>query len=280
MRKSRFTEEQMLGVLAEAERDSVGEVCRRHGISPKTCYRWKSEFGGMGVPEARGLKQLEEENARLKRLVADQALDNSVLKRSAEKVLLTVEDRRSAVRDAQESAGISERRACRLVGMERASFRYIPRRSGQEELEERMKTLAGVRRRFGYRRLHTLLRREGRVVNVKRTYRVSRQLGLSVRKRRRKKVAAPRQPRPAPERPNQRWSMDFVSDALANGRRVRCLTIVDDFTRECPAIEVDTSLPGVRVIRVLERLAAERGGLPEAIVVDNGPEFAGGALDA
>jgi putative transposase len=191
-----------------------------------------------------------------------------------------VEDRRSAVRDAQERAGISERRACRLLGIERATFRYVSTRGDEGELRERMKVLASQRRRFGYRRLHTLLRREGKVVNVKRTYRIYHDLGLTVRKRRRKKVAVERQPRPAPERPNQRWSMDFVSDSLSNGRRIRCLTIVDDFTRECPAIEVDTSLPGVRVIRVLERLAAQRGGLPEAIVVDNGPEFAGRALDA
>jgi putative transposase len=190
-----------------------------------------------------------------------------------------VENRRSAVRDAQQGAGISERRASRLIGVERATFRYGCRRADQEELAERMTALAARRRRFGYRRLRTLLRREGKTVNVKRTCRVCRHLGLSVSKRRRKKVAVERQPRPAQERPNQRWSMDFVSDSLSNGRRIRCLAIVDDVSRECPAIEVDTSLPGVRAIRALQRLAAERGGLPEAMAMGNGPEFAGRALD-
>jgi putative transposase len=177
-------------------------------------------------------------------------------------------------------AGLSERRACALVGMERASFRYRSKRPAQVVLQERLKTLAAERPRWGYRRLHVLLRREGHRINVKRTYRLYRGLGLAVRRRKRKRVSVERKPLITPAQPNERWSIDFVSDALENGRKIRCLTIVDDFTRECPAIEVDTSLPGLRVIRVLERVAAERGGLPTAIVLDNGPEFAGRALDA
>ncbi len=164
--------------------------------------------------------------------------------------------------------------------MERASFRYRSRRPEQTELQERLRTLAAERPRWGYRRLHVLLRREGHPINVKRTYRLYREAELMVRKRRRKRVTIERKPRVIPAQPNRRWSMDFVSDALENGRRIRCLTVVDDFTRECLAIEVDTSLPGLRVVRVLERISAERGGLPEAIVLDNGPEFAGRALDA
>lgn len=128
--------------------------------------------------------------------------------------------------------------------------------------------------------MHVLLRREGHPINVKRTYRLYREAELMVRKRRRKRVTIERKPRVIPAQPNRRWSMDFVSDALENGRKIRCLTVVDDFTRECLAIEVDTSLPGLRVVRVLERISAERGELPEAIVLDNGPEFAGRALDA
>jgi putative transposase len=179
-----------------------------------------------------------------------------------------------------DQAGLSERRACALVGMERASFRYRSKRPVQTLLVERLKTLAAERPRWGYRRLHVLLRREGHWINVKRTYRLYRELGLTVRMRKRKRISVERKPRVTPSQPNQRWSIDFVSDALENGRKIRCLTVVDDFTRECPAIEVDTSLPGLRVIRVLERIAAERGGLPAAIVLDNGPEFAGRALDA
>lgn len=180
-----------------------------------------------------------------------------------------------------QAQGLSERRACRLVGMARTSCRYAPQRQGQEEnLKARLRTLAGERRRFGYRRLTVLLRREGPAVNHKRVYRLYREEGLTVRRRKRQRIGAvERQPLTIPTRPNERWSMDFVSDALTDGRRFRSLNIVDDYNRECLAAEVDTSIPGARVVRVLERLRELRG-LPEVLVMDNGPEFAGQALDA
>lgn len=143
-----------------------------------------------------------------------------------------------------------------------------------------MLAIARERPRFGYRRLYVRLRREGLMVNHKRVYRLYRAEGLAVRKRKRKRInATQRQPHALPTRPNQRWSMDFVSDGLGNGRRFRTLNVVDDFSRECLAIEADFSLPGARVVRVLDQLIEVRGK-PEAIVIDNGPEFAGRALDA
>lgn len=192
--------------------------------------------------------------------------------------MVTPEHRRAAVTYAMHSAGLSERRACRFTGFARSSQRYRTRRPSRVELRARLHTLAVLRPRWGYRRLYRLLRREGLVVNRKLVQRVYREEGLTVRRRRRKRVAMPRVPMPVPTRRNERWSMDFVSDALCDGRRFRALTIVDDFTRESPAIEVDTSLPGERVVRVLEQLAATRG-VPRAIVCDNGPEFRGEALD-
>jgi putative transposase len=174
---------------------------------------------------------------------------------------------------------LSQRRACRLVGISESSCRYLSVRR-DDELAERLRTLAQERTRFGYKRLHVLLRREGVHVNLKRVYRVYRREGLMVKRRKRKRVALPRAPMALPSRANERWSMDFITDTLADGRVIRALNIVDDFTRECRAIEVDTSLPGLRVARVLERLAAELGALPQTIVVDNGPEFAGRLLDA
>lgn len=174
----------------------------------------------------------------------------------------------------------SERRACRLVGLGRSTCQYRPVPRDTEALLTRLRELAGQRPRFGYRRLTVLLRREGRQVNHKRVYRLYRAAGLLVRRQPRKRVAAqPRHPLVVPTRPNQRWSMDFMADTLADGRTFRTLNIVDDCTRECPAIEVDLSLPGVRVVRVLEQLIARRG-TPDTLVVDNGPEFAGKALDA
>lgn len=190
---------------------------------------------------------------------------------------MTVTARRGAVTQLLEHAGVSERRALGLVGMHRSVWHY-DRRRDDGALRERLRTLAGIRPRWGYRRLHILLTREGVRANWKRVYRVYREEGLTVRRRRRKRIAVPRQPMPIPHLPNERWSMDFVHDALHNGRRIRMLNVVDDCTRECLAIETDTSLPGTRVIAVLERLADLRG-LPRAIVADNGPEFAGRALD-
>jgi putative transposase len=181
---------------------------------------------------------------------------------------------------AVEELGLSQRRACRLVGIRRSVARYESRCAEPVGLRERLRELAAERRRFGYRRLGVLLRREDFAVNHKRVYRLYREEGLAVRRRKRvRRCGRGSVVRPAPVEANQRWSMDFVSDSLANGRRVRILTVVDDFTRECLAMEVDTSLPGLRVARVLDQLGQVRG-LPEVITVDNGPEFAGRALDA
>ena len=148
------------------------------------------------------------------------------------------------------------------------------------ELCERLLELARERPRYGYRRLHVLLRREGYEVNHKRIHRLYRREGLMVRRRRRKRIAAgKRVPLPTPSRANERWSLDFVSDQLADGRVFRTLNIVDDFTRECHAIEVDISLSGQRLVRVLEALCKEHGR-PRAVVMDNGPELTSKAVDA
>jgi len=188
--------------------------------------------------------------------------------------------RHAAVGLLRERYGVSERRACRVVGIGRSSMRYRPTaRPDEERLRGRLRELAAERRRFGYRRLHVLLGREGVAVNHKRVERLYRAEGLAVRRRARKRVvAAERAPLLLPTAPNEQWSLDFVSDALSWGRRIRLLVVVDTVTREALAIEVDTSLPGERVVRVLERIAAERG-VPSAIVLDNGPELTGRALD-
>jgi putative transposase len=179
--------------------------------------------------------------------------------------------------DAQ---GTSLRRACRVVGLSTATWRYQRRgRVDNTVLLARLQAHAAVRARYGYRRLRTLVAREGLLANHKRVYRVYREAGLQVRRRRRKRITrGERVPLPAPCQRGDRWSMDFMVDTLADGRAFRTLNIVDDFTRECVAIEVDRSLPGARVVRVLERLQATTG-LPRTIVVDNGPEFAGRTLD-
>jgi len=170
-------------------------------------------------------------------------------------------------------------RACGLAGISRSLYRYRSRRRACAELRERIGEIAAVKRRYGYRRVYLRLRREGWEVNRKRVYRLYREAGLAVRRRKRKRIGlVERKPLPKPMMANLSWSMDFVADGLANGRRLRCLNIVDDCTRECLAIEVDTSITGARVKAVLERLADTRG-LPESITVDHGPEFEGQVLD-
>lgn len=179
------------------------------------------------------------------------------------------------------SRGISERRACAYAELNRATCRYKSRRPPRVELLKRIRELAAERPRYGYRRLHAMLRRDPAWagVNRKLVYRLYRQEGLAVRRRKRKKLRQPRPaPLPLPSRPNERWAMDFVHDYLADGRRLRMLNVVDTCTRECLAIEVDLSLTGERVTRVLDALLWKYG-LPRAITIDNGPEFISCALD-
>jgi len=188
--------------------------------------------------------------------------------------------RRDAANYAVVAHQISLRRALRLVQLGPSSFYYRPKPDRNIWLRERLRTLAEERRRFGSPRMLYLIRREGHIVNKKRLQRIYKEEGLSLRNRRRKKRGTHlRVVLPAPIRANERWSMDFVSDSIAGVRKFRCLTIVDDFTRECPAIEVDTSLTGLRVSNVLERIKKTRG-LPQVLTCDNGPEFISRTLDA
>ncbi len=186
--------------------------------------------------------------------------------------MVSIPQQREAV-DIMQKTGHSQRRSCFLVGISRETYRYISQNKN-EHLKQRLKELATLRRRYGYRRLTVLLRKEGNIVNHKRVYRIYKLENLKLRKRTRKRIAGQRYtPTTTLTAANQRWSMDFVMDTLAAGsRRFRTLNIVDEFTRECVAIEVDTSITGPRVVRVLERLAQTRG-LPSEIVVDNGTEF-------
>ncbi len=186
--------------------------------------------------------------------------------------MTAVAARREVVRQLQ-GLGLSERRALKLVGMSASTLRYRPRDDGNGRLRERLTELAGQHRRHGYRMLHSRLRIDGWAINVKRTYRIYRQEGLMVRKRR-KGVALPREPLLLPTRPNEVWSMDFVMDALYHGRRIKILAIVDDCTKESVQIVADTSIPALYVTRVLDQVKDGRG-LPKVIRTDNGPEFAG-----
>ena len=173
---------------------------------------------------------------------------------------------------------ISERRACSIIRADRKMVRYRSRRPPDTELRERLRSLAVERRRFGYRRLFVLLRREGEPSGKNRIYRLYREEGLTVRKRRiRRRAVGTRAPILVEAKVNARWSLDFVHDQLAGGRRFRILNVVDDVTRECLAAIADTSISGRRVARDLTRLI-ERRGRPGMIVSDNGTELTSNAI--
>lgn len=190
--------------------------------------------------------------------------------------MVTTRQRRRVVEHLK-GGHVSERRACRLVGFSRsAAWRSLKGRDDRA-LRARLKALAQRYPRYGYPTLHDMLRAEGLVRNPKRTYRIYREEGLQVRTKRRKKRVRPRVPMLLPDAVNQRWSIDFMSDQLANGRRFRALNVVDDFSRECVLQIVDFSISGQRLARELDQLAECRP-LPGTIVCDNGPEFTGKAM--
>ena len=180
----------------------------------------------------------------------------------------------------QETFHVSQRRACGTLGVNRSGVCYRSIRPIQEPLRARIREIAAVRVSYGFRRVHVLLRREGWGVNLKRVYRLYREEGLCLRSKRprRRRSAVARIERPAGRMPNERWSMDFMSDALASGHRLRVLTVLDTCTRECVALEVAATFGGHQVADVLTRIGIERG-LPPVITVDNGTEFTSRALD-
>ena len=189
--------------------------------------------------------------------------------------------KRKIASDVQESYQISERRACRLIGISQNSKRYEPTDKSEDgQIAEHLIELSVRWKRFGYRRLHIMLRREGVCINHKKTYRLYKDAGLALRKRSKKKKY---EKRGMPERTvteaNARWSMDFVSDRTRYGSNLRILTVIDEVTRECLALEVDSSLTGKRVSGVLNRIAAFRG-FPKEILTDNGSEFASNVMNA
>ena len=192
--------------------------------------------------------------------------------------MVTPGAKREAVAHAREHHGVSERRACALVGVSRRVIRYDPTRPDDGALRQRLRELAAERRRFGYRRLGYLLAREGIAPNHKKLLRIYREEGLRVRRRGgRKRALGTRRPMVLPDGPNQRWSLDFVSDSLICGRRFRILCVVDDYTRECLALVADTSLSGARVARELTGLMGSRGK-PHMVVSDNGTELTSSAI--
>ncbi len=192
--------------------------------------------------------------------------------------MVTRAAKREAVAHLRTSLGVSERRACSIVGADRKSMRYRSRRDDDSGLRGRLRELAQQRRRFGYRRLHILLLREGVRVNRKRTQRLYTEEGLTVRKRKsRRRAVGARTSLSVATGLNQRWSLGFVHDQLVGGRRFRVLNVVDDVTRECLAAVVDTSISGRRVVRELAALVVRRGQ-PAMIVSDNGTELTSNAV--
>jgi len=187
--------------------------------------------------------------------------------------VVTPEAKRDAVAHLCDEHSVSQRRACNVLQADRSSVRYKRIRSDDAELREAIKTVAAARRRFGYRRIHVMLQRQGIHMNQKKLRRLYTEEKLQVRKRGgRKRALGTRRPMVLPDRINERWSLDFVSDAFTDGRRFRVLAIIDDYSRECLALVTDTSLSGMRVTRELNQLLTRRGK-PRTIVSDNGTEL-------
>lgn len=217
--KKRYSEEQIIKAIKQHEAGAkVEDICRGLGISTGTFYNWRSKYAGLEVNEAKRLRELESENAKLKKLLADKLLEVEAMKDVLSKVVKPAR-KKPIVARLVEHHRLSERTACRLVGLSRTAYRYQAKPTGDRVLRERLKSLAAEHTRDGDLLLHGILKAEGLVVNKKRTYRRYTEEGLQVRTKKRKKLQRPRLPMELPTAPNQRWSMDFVSDQLSDGRR-------------------------------------------------------------
>ncbi|MCW8136012.1 MAG: IS3 family transposase [Planctomycetota bacterium] len=287
MKRKRHTPDQVIALLRDAEADlaaglNVEQVCKKLGVSQQTYFRWKSQYGGAKAASMKRLKELEAENKRLKKAVADLTLEKQILKEGARGKLLTPARRRSAVKHVQRTLGTSERFSCSTVHQARSTQRYEPQKRSQvEALVQRMLELSGKHPRYGYRRIWSLLRREGFAVNRKRVHRLWRLNGLKVPQRRKKKRALGQGSNGCAtkraEHRNHTWAWDFIHDRTSNGRSLKWISVVDEFTREFLVLEVGRSQKATDVIEAISE-AMKRQGAPRHIRSDNGPEFIAKAL--
>ncbi|HEY2906249.1 MAG TPA: IS3 family transposase [Vicinamibacterales bacterium] len=278
MKKTRFTDEQMVTILREADEKPVPEVAKKHGVSAQTIYAWRKHYGTLEPTDVKRLRQLETENGRLKKMVADRDLEIDVLKEINAKKMVGARVRRQQVAYAR-TRGLSGRRACALLSVARSTVGYVSRLQVRDApAVQAMRDLAGQYPRYGYRKIRIFLARQGHAMSPERTYRLWRQAGLQVPKRRPRRRVATSRPRPLPPTAiNHVWAYDFVFDTCADGRSLKCLTVVDEFTRECLAIDVAGSIRSGRVIEVLTQLVSLHGA-PRYLRSDNGPEFVATAL--
>ncbi|MGH8621210.1 MAG: IS3 family transposase [Burkholderiales bacterium] len=276
MRKSRFTEPQIVEVLKEGDAGvPVAELIRKHGISRNTYFNWKARYAGASVNELRRLRTLELENAKLKRMYADLALEVAALKRRAEPKVVTPSAKRQAIVVLVAEHQLPVRRACQAVRLSRAAYYRPPRAALVRDagVIEALTAVVATNGRWGFWKCFDRLRLLGHAWNHKRVHRVYCALRLNLPRRTRRRVPTRAlQPLAAPARLNHTWALDFMQDRLYDGRAFRTLNVLDEGNREGLAIEIATSLPSGRVSAVLDELVAVHGA-PAAVRLDNGPEF-------
>ncbi|WP_405053715.1 IS3 family transposase [Sphingobium sp. SJ10-10] len=287
MGRQRFTPEQIIAKLREVEvivgrGGTAVEACRQIGIAEQTLYRWRKEYGGLKVDQVRRMKDLERENAQLKKLVADLALDKAILQEASKLTFLSPSRRREAIEQVRRVLPVSERRTCRVLVQHRSTQRHRPKDDGDEQrLTADIVALAKDYGRYGYRRIHALLGHAGWQVSLSVVERIWRREGLKVPKRQPKRrrlwLGDGSCIRMRPQHRGHVWSYDFVEDQTRNGRKFRMLNIIDEFSRECLAMVPLRRFRSNDVIDVLADLFIEHGP-PEHIRSDNGPEFVAHAV--
>ncbi|MCV7523545.1 IS3 family transposase, partial [Micrococcus luteus] len=285
--RKRHTPEQVVRKLGQADRmladgQDVAAVCRELGVSEQTYYRWRNQYGGLKADDAKRLKELEKQNATLKRLLAEAELEKAALKELAGGKLLSPDRRRAAVDHLKRKLRVSERMACRLVGLSRSAYRRPLKgdtvTDPDRAFREWLRAWAKDHPRYGYRRAYHDARAEGWVVNHKKIQRLWRDEGLRVpQRRRRKRVGSSTVDAPTADAPNVVWAVDFQFDADEHGRPIKICSIVDEHTRECIGGLVERSITADRLTAHLEDLVAARGA-PAVLRSDNGPEFISEAM--
>ena len=229
----------------------VADICRKAWISQATYFNWKKKFAGMMPSEMKRLRELEDENGRLKRIVADLSLDKENAPGHRPPKALRPARKRKLVDEMRTTWKVSVRKACGVLRFDPKSYRYRSRRPGQAPLESRIKEICQTRVRYGYRRVHVMLRREGWVINQKKTRRVYNEMGMQLRNKTPKcRVnAALRADRTPPSRSNEVWAMDFVHDQLSMGTKLRVLTVIDTFSRYAAVVDPRLAYCGADVVR-------------------------------